>query len=206
MFTPAVILLLAAPASASGVLPFAPASFSIQPEAVEAVAAATPAPSAAAYGVEGSTWLTVGVGWAPDFDDENDVNLHAAWSKFLVQDIEFGLEGAAWYFDQEVDDELGGSLAMFFKWHFVNTGDWSVFADVGIGLLGSGGNVPDGGSSFNFLPRAGVGLTRRLGDGGTRVQLGVSWHHISNARIFGDRDNPARDRVMFHSGLVFPLR
>lgn len=158
-----------------------------------------------AYGDEGTTWLTVGAGWAPDFADENDFNLHVAWSKFLVKDVEFGLEGAAWYFDQSGDDALGLSACMIFRWHFVNTGVWTAYADVGVGAVASTDDVPDGGSSLNFHPRAGIGVTRKLDDSGTRLQVGVRWHHISNARIFGDGDNPARDRAMFHAALIFPL-
>ncbi len=185
---------------------------STPPEACLAVAPAgfvlqepTAAAKARAFGEEGSTWLTVGAGWAPDFSDENDFNLHVAWSKFLVRDVEFSLEGTAWYFDQWGDDALGAGAGMIFRWHFVNTGDWSVYADVGVGVLGSTDDVPDGGSSLNFHPRAGLGFTRRLDDSGTRLQVGLRWHHVSNARIFGDGDNPARDRVMLHGGLVFPL-
>lgn len=189
---------LASPAPIDGMtLEAAPAAFSFEPP---------PEPQGGGYGAEGSTWLTVGAGWAPDFADENDFSLHLAWSQFLVKDVEFALEGAAWYFDQSEHDAFGGSASMIFRWHFVNTGDWTVFADVGVGMVASTDDVPDGGSSFNLLPRAGMGLTRRLGDDGTRLQLGLRWHHISNARIFGDGDNPARDRVMLYAGLVFPMR
>lgn len=193
------------PASGSG-LSAAPAAFTIQPEAQpspEEVQASLPPRR---YGAAGGDWLTVNAGWAPDLADENDVALSIAWSRFFVEDVEFGVEGAAWYFDQEIDDQVGASASMLLRWHFVNNDRWSLFLDAGIGLLGSGGNVPDDGSSFNFLPRAGVGLTRRISDDGTRLQLGVRWHHISNARIFGDGDNPARDRAMVYGGLVFPLR
>ncbi|MBM4108407.1 MAG: acyloxyacyl hydrolase [Phycisphaerae bacterium] len=186
-----------APPSGAALLA-APAAFALEPP--------TPPARSQEFGAEGSTWLTVGAGWAPDFAAENDFNLHLAWSKFLVKDVEFALEGAGWYADQSEHDAFGGSASMIFRCHFVNTGDWTVYADLGIGAIASSDDVPEGGSSFNLHPRAGAGLTRRLDDAGTRLQVGVRWHHVSNARIFGDGDNPARDRAMFYADLVLPLR
>ena len=39
----------------------------------------------------------------------------------------------------------------------------------------------------------------------TPLEAGLGWHHISNARINGDDENPSRDLPMLHVGLVFPL-
>jgi hypothetical protein len=157
------------------------------------------------FGSEGSQWLTVGTGVASDFESATDWNLHLAWSIFLVKDVEFALEGAGWYFNQPGDNTGGVSGSFLFRWHFVNTGAWSVYADAGIGLLGAFDEVPDGGTSFDFLPRLGVGLTRQISDDGTRLQVGLRWHHISNARINGDEDNPSRDGAMLYAGVMFPF-
>jgi len=48
-------------------------------------------------------------------------------------------------------------------------------------------------------------VTRRITDGGVRLQAGVRWAHISNARIKGDDDNPSRDSAMLYVALVFPF-
>jgi hypothetical protein len=85
------------------------------------------------------------------------------------------------------------------------TGSWTLFADVGIGVLLATDNTPSGGTGFNFTPRAGVGGTWRLNDEGVRLQAGVRWHHISNARINGETRNPDRDGIMGYVALQFPL-
>src|SRR5436309_3218979 len=61
-----------------------------------------------------------------------------------------------------------------------------------------------GGTGFDFMPRAGVGFTRRLTDD-MRLEAGLRWHHISNARIHGEARNPSRDAPMFYVGLIFPF-
>jgi hypothetical protein len=184
----------------------------VQPETAPEDAAATTAdaiPSARiSYGSAGSQWLTVGSGFAYDFDENADANVHVAWSTFLADEIEFGVEGALWGFFQQGDDTAGVSGSLLFRWHFLHDEayDWTVFGDVGIGLLGAFDTVPDTGTGFNFLPRAGFGLTTRIDDeSDTRLMLGARWHHISNGRIEGDARNPARDSVMLYAAVVFPF-
>lgn len=165
------------------------------------------------FGQAGSTFLTVGGLWAYDFDEDHDLNVHVAWSKFLADDFEFGVEVAGWYFNQIGQDTGGVSGSMIFRWHFWHADDygWSVFGDIGIGLLAGFDNVPDGGTGFNFLPRAGLGVTGALRepiDGvshGPRWQAGVRWHHISNGRIEGDERNPSRDSVAVYAAIIFPF-
>jgi hypothetical protein len=75
----------------------------------------------------------------------------------------------------------------------------------GIGVMGATGDVPDGGTPFDLMPRAGIGVTKQLTDDGLRLDVGVRWHHISNARINGDDENPSRDGAMLYAGLIFPF-
>jgi len=166
------------------------------------------------WGAADSTWWTIGLGVANDFDEATDVELFGSFSYFLAKDVEFAAEVGGWYFNQPGDDAAGLSASMVFRWHFVNNQTWSVFADIGIGVLGSTDDVPaeevingrtETGSSFNLLPRVGVGFTRALDDAGTRLLVGLRWHHISNARIFGDDENPGRDAPMLYAGVVFPF-
>jgi len=158
-----------------------------------------------AYGLAGSKSFTLGTGWAPDFDGSLDANFHASFNYFLVNNVEISFEAGLWHFNQPGDNEGGLSGSMVFRWHFVNEDPWTLFVDAGIGVLGTSGNVPDGGTSLNFLPRLGVGGTYRLTDDGLRLIAGLRWHHISNARIQGDEDNPARYAPMLYAGLVFPF-
>jgi hypothetical protein len=159
----------------------------------------------AAYGSAGSRWWTVSAGVAHDFNGSTDTDLGFAYSYFLAKDVEFATEVAGWYFNQTGENAHGASLAMTFRWHFINTGPWTVYGDVGIGFLVASDVVPEGGTSFNLMPQGGVGFTRALTDSGLRLQMGVRWHHISNARIHGEANNPARDQPMLYAGIVFPF-
>lgn len=160
------------------------------------------------YGRAGSHWLTIGAGYAYS-SDSNDFNLSAAWSTFLADSFEFGFEGGGWWFDQEGDSTGGLSLTLVFRWHMFHPDDysWTIFGDLGMGLLGAFDEVPDGGTGFDFMPRAGAGFTIALTDAvaGPRLMGGVRYHHISNGRIEGDVRNPGRDGIMFYAAIVFPF-
>ncbi len=163
------------------------------------------APAPVAFGSPGSRWITIGGGAAKDFSDSLDGNLHGAFGWFVAQDVELSAELGGWWLSRNGDDELGINPAFIFRYHFVNTGDWTAYADIGIGLMFSTGDVPEDGTSVNFAPRAGVGATRQLTGEGLRLQMGVRWAHISNARIEGEKNNPSRDSVMLYAGLIFPF-
>lgn len=164
-----------------------------------------PGATVATFGAPGTRWVTFGPGAAMDGKGATDLSgfVQATW--FIVQNVEFGGEVAAWHFGQDGEDAAGASLSALIRWHFVNEGRLSLFVDGGIGLLGSTDDVPAEGTDFNFLPRAGVGATYRPWDGDMRVMLGLRWHHISNARSSGASDNPSRDGAMLYVGLSIPF-
>ncbi|MFN7020300.1 MAG: acyloxyacyl hydrolase [Phycisphaerales bacterium] len=161
------------------------------------------------FGRAGSWWWSIGSGVATDFGGDIDTNVHGILSTFIADDFEFGVEFAGWYFSQEGPDTGGLSGSMILRWHFAGDDDrsWTLFGDIGIGLLGAFDDAPDGGTGLNFLPRLGFGYTRALGDDpcGPRLTLGARWHHISNARIEGEERNPARDALMGYFEIQFPF-
>lgn len=168
-------------------------------------------PSGKRFGQAGARAWTLGGLYAHNFNEANDFNAHVAWSNFLADDFEFGVEAAGWYFNQPGQDTGGVSGSMLVRWHFAHdeSYSWSVFVDGGIGLLAAFDEVPAGGTEFNFLPRLGAGATFALGDGrdgqSPRLMVGARWHHMSNARIRGDSDNPARDGLAGYLSIVFPF-
>jgi len=166
-------------------------------------APAQPAP--ARFGDQGTDWWDLSAGVAYNFVDSTDWNLRLAWSHFIIENVEFSVELNGWYFNQPGDNAFGINPAFVFRWHFINTGNWSVYADAGIGILLATSAVPEGGTNFDFMPRIGGGFTYKLDDRGDRLQVGLRWHHVSNARIEGDFNNPARDGLMFYTGLMFPF-
>ena len=165
------------------------------------------------FGLSGSRWWTFGAAYANNFKQASDINLHAAFSQFLADELEFAVEAAGWYFHQPGDDTGGVSASMVFRWHLWHAPDfkWTIFGDAGIGILGAFNNVPDGGTGFNFLPRLGAGFTYALDDStngesrGSRIMVGIHYHHISNGRISGDSRNPARDGIAVYAALVVPF-
>lgn len=157
-------------------------------------------------------YLSVGAGIAADGDPGTHADAYVAASTFIGEWLEVQLEGSGWYFNQEPDSTFGGGLAVNLRWHFWHGAyvggeghDWTAFVDAGIGMIVSGDDVPSGGTSVNFAPRAGVGMTARLGDSATRLVGGVRWHHMSNARTDGDSNNPDVNAPMFYIGLQWPL-
>lgn len=163
-------------------------------------------------------WVSVTLGLAGDSDPGTHYQLAITPSWFLADRFEFGVELSGFYFDQPSaqvgatgDDATGGaSFRLMGRWHFVGGSysdaaperlDWTIFADAGIGMVFSADDVPSGGTSVNFIPTAGVGATFRLDDSGTRLVIGARWHHISNARVNGDSDNPDFNAPMGYIGV-----
>jgi hypothetical protein len=158
------------------------------------------------FGDADTQWWALGAGVSYDFDDATDTNIFGQYRYFVAKDVEFIGEAGAWYYSQPGDDALSLNLSMLFRWHFYNDREWTLYGDVGIGVMFATDEVPDEGKSFNFTPRAGVGFTHLLNDDGLRLEVGVRWAHTSNARISGDLDNPARDAIMLHAGVIFPFK
>lgn len=167
------------------------------------------------FGRADTWWWSIGAGAAHDFEDSTDLNVNVAARYFIADDVEFMVEVGLWYYNQPGDDAIGFNPNMVFRWHFVNRPSYSIYADAGIGVVVATDDVPaerdiDGeiveGTPFGFTPRVGVGASFRLSeDSGARLEIGLRWAHVSNARLSGDDDNPARDSAMLYAGLVFPF-
>lgn len=156
----------------------------------------------AKWGQADTAWLTLGAGTSTDWDELSDINVTAAYSYFVDQDVEFMVELAIREFDMPGEDQIGFNPMMVFRRHFAldDDRDWTWYIDIGIGVMLSADDIPQDGTSFNFTPRAGTGLTYQVSDD-WRLIAGLRWSHVSNARIFGDDDNPSSDGVMFSIGL-----
>ena len=175
-----------------------------QPEAAAPAAEPTPNPAGKSFGTAGQSWFTFGPGVAYDFGENTDINFRAAYSYFLVDHFEVSVELNAWYHSQEFDDAMSLNPALVFRWHVPLNDRWTVYVDAGVGVLFATDAVPDDGTNVNFTPRVGTGLTWAISDS-VRLQGGLRWHHISNARITGDRNNPARDAPMVYLGVMIPF-
>ncbi|MEL6494494.1 MAG: acyloxyacyl hydrolase [Cyanobacteria bacterium J06623_7] len=124
----------------------------------------------------------------------------AGLSKFIFEAHSINLELNSIYFSQPSDDAVGLNLALLMRWHFLRRDNWSTFVDAGAGVMGTTSDVPSRGASFNFTPQAGAGFSIGLKEQ-QRLMLGLRWHHISHADLFGA--NPGRDSLMGYVGLKF---
>ena len=143
-----------------------------------------------------------GAGLHVSTSDNKLAQLGVGFEYFTADDLSLDFEFNGLYFNQIGDDALGANFALLFRWHFISNGHWSMYLDGGAGLMGSSSDVPENGSSFNFTPQAGLGMTYEIG-GGNRIMGGVRWHHVSNGHTY--EHNPGRDSVMVYLGLSMPF-
>jgi lipid A 3-O-deacylase len=158
-----------------------------------------------AYAERGSTYWSL-TGESAFSDDAVDAGARIAVHHFLADDFEIRASLGVWgNFQDRADDATSLNPSIDFRYHFLSTPDYTVYAQFGLGLLLSTEEVPPGGTSFNFTPRAGVGATFPISDDGARLDLGLSWHHISNASTSGTDDNPSRDGLAVYLGVIVPF-
>ena len=167
----------------------------------------TPAP----FGSKGSwRWYLQG-GYA--FEVTSTENQFAIFggglSYFVIDNLSLQGEVNGLYFSQTGGNALGLNFTVLARWHFLARDRWSLYADLGIGVLGTTAQVPGptaaeprGGGYFNFTPQAGLGFSCEIAVD-TRLLVGGRWYHISNART--RQSNPPRDSLMFYVGVSFPL-
>lgn len=146
-------------------------------------------------------WQVLG-SWMGDFDGADQLEAEWSASWFFVENLslDFGVSGDAIL--QPGTDAGGGGASLMMRWHFLAHADWSLFADIGCGLLFTDDPVPSDGGRVNFTPRAGLGGTLDVG-GGARLMAGARWYHISNANT--GQDNPGRDSLQVFGGVSFPF-
>lgn len=179
--------------------------FSVQPSSVLNVRAVQEeAPAPARFGADGSTYWFLNAGGGSNFEHDGFARAGVGLSYFLADDISIDLELNFMYFDQEVENAFGVNPNLLFRWHFLHDDarTWSVYADGGAGILISTEDVPAHGSSFNFTPQIGVGVSFEAWDD-ARLFIGARWHHVSNARLY--EENPGRDYGMLYAMLAWPF-
>jgi hypothetical protein len=162
----------------------------------------TSQPAVAPFGAKDSwRWQVIG-SWMGNFDGADQLEAEWSASWFFMNDLslDFGLSGDAVL--QPGTDAGGGGASLMVRWHFLARTDWSVFADIGCGMLFTNEPVPTDGGRVNFTPRAGLGGTVAIGPS-ARFMGGMRWYHISNANT--GQDNPGRDSLQVFGGVSFPF-
>ena len=157
------------------------------------------------FGQPGAWRWNVQGGLGADFDDsENRFGLGGiSFSYFTREDFSVELEFNGLYFDQDTaENATGFNFSLLLRWHFMVRENWSLYVDGGAGVMETTDPVPPGGSTYNFTPQSGFGLSFDVGEE-TRMLTGVRWHHVSNGRTFDT--NPAQDAIFVYAALSFPF-
>lgn len=153
---------------------------------------------------QGDWWITAIGGSSISLGSTTDSFAGVQATKFVIDRLEAGGEVAGWGFFQDSEDAYGVSLSAVVRYHAWDFGGGTLFADAGLGMVFTNDVTPQQGTSANFLPRLGAGLALRTGDN-SRFLFGARWHHVSNARVFGELNNPSRDEVMLFAGFQWKL-
>ena len=160
------------------------------------------APTTAKFGAAGSMrWQLLG-GYMNDLEGDSQGEFGASLSWFFVENFSMDFQVEADYIAQSGGNAWGGGGTFLLRWHFINTESWSLYGDLGAGLMGTSRNVPTGGSSVNFTPQCGGGVSFAIADD-VRLMIGARWYHISNANT--GEGNPGRNSVMGYVMLSFPF-
>jgi hypothetical protein len=121
---------------------------------------------------------------------------------YFADDWSLSLEGIGYGFDATNGggDAAGGGFGGALRWHFLQRDRFSLFAEIGGGMLYADEKFPPGGTQFNFSAQAGFGATYRL-DEHLHLLGGVRYLHVSNANIHGLDENPSIDAIGGYVGV-----
>lgn len=123
-------------------------------------------------------------------------------SYFVLDDLSLGAQVTAYGVVQDGGDTYAVGLAGLLRHHLFRWEDTTLFADVSFGPFEAAADVPGGGTRFNFVTRAGLGITRRLNDD-AHLLAGARYLHLSNARVEGAERNPSINGVELYAGLLW---
>lgn len=155
-----------------------------------------------AFGTKDTWRWQVLLGGMTDFEAAEQVEFGFSASYFIIDNlsVDFQIEGD--YIAQPVANAWGGGGTILFRWHFLAYQTWSLYADAGSGVIATTVNTPSGGTSFNFTPQAGAGVSFDLAQD-LRLMVGARWYHISNANT--GETNPGRNSLMGYVMLSVPF-
>ena len=154
----------------------------------------------------GSFTLTTDLTYAHTFDDVADIPaMQVGFNYFVFDNISIGGELTGYgVFQEEGDDAVAVGFSLVVRHHFLRWDRASLFADASFGPFEANTDVPPTGTRFNYVTRAGLGMTYEL-DPDLYLYGGAHYFHLSNARLEGVEHNPQMNGVEFYFGLMWPL-
>ena len=126
------------------------------------------------------------------------------FSYYFLDRLAFSADIPIYYIDQRAaPDAFASGLEAFFRWHFAEFDKWSLYADLGAGVLIGDNRFPPGGTNCNFDPQTGLGATYQLTQN-LFLNAGARLFHISNAGLDNSDRNPALEySVEGYAGVLF---
>ncbi len=134
--------------------------------------------------------------------------LAGRWSRILTGELgggplrgnlQYGLEVIpALVMSQSTTVYAGGVTPVLMRYNFTAHRRFVPYLEAGAGILGSSDPLPEATSRFNFTPQGGIGF-QIMQPGARAIQMGVRYHHISNAGLA--RRNPGINSLYFFTGI-----
>jgi hypothetical protein len=175
-----------------------PMPFRYEPEAAYAQDEPAPAPASNGGGASLSpSSFEVAGGVASDLSDVTIGILQVSWRMPVAEKLSVALFAEGLYAGQDSGDATGFGAGVSLRWNFSRVETTDIYLDAGCGMVVFSGDVPEGGSTFNFTPRAMIGLATAIGDD-ARFFVQAGWLHISNAQTSGT--NPGIDSIALFAG------
>jgi hypothetical protein len=134
--------------------------------------------------------------------DQEYVNGAVGVNYYVVENLSLGAEFGAWHIWQPGNDAFAWSAGINLRHHFYTKPWGSVFFDVGEYALQADTDVPDDGTSFNYLFLCGGGLSYRVSEN-VHLMAGARYFHLSNAGREGGDANPSNNGVQGFAGVMF---
>jgi len=120
---------------------------------------------------------------------------------YFFDGVSLNLEGSGYYLDESGAHGAAGSVYGLLRQHLVRRQNYSLFADVGFGIIRADHELPANGTEFNFVFHSGPGLTWRLDDD-LHLLAGGRFFHVSNAKMQGDSRNPSVNGIEGYVGIM----
>src|SRR4051812_23856126 len=136
----------------------------------------------------------------PHDQDYVDGALGVNW--YVIENLSLGAEFGAWHVWQPGNDAFAWSAGVNLRHHFYTRSWGSVFFDVGIYAFQADTDVPDNGTSFNYLFLCGGGLSYRIAEN-VHLIAGPRYFHLSNAGREGGDTNPSNNGIQGFAGVMF---
>lgn len=123
---------------------------------------------------------------------------------FVLQNLSLGLEADGYREHVSGEDAWGYGISGVLRHHLLRYEKSTLFADVTFGPIESTSPLPVGGTNFNFIFRAGLGVTYQL-DEHLHLLSGIRYFHVSNARLEGAERNPSINGAEGYVGLMWMI-